>query len=96
MGWDSSVGIETRYSLDGPGIEFRWGRGFPLPFRPTLDPTQPPIKWLPGLFPKRPGHGVDHPPTSSAEVKERVDLHLYFLFWVVIFCSRASCYKGNY
>ena len=24
-GRDSSVGIATRYGLDGPGIEFRWG-----------------------------------------------------------------------
>jgi hypothetical protein len=30
---------------------------------------------FPGL--KRPGRGVDHPPTSSARVKERVELHLY-------------------
>jgi len=29
----------------------------------------------PGL--KRPGHGVDHPPPSSAEVKVRLELHLY-------------------
>jgi len=26
---------------------------------------------------KRLGHGVDHPPSSSAEVKERVELYLY-------------------
>jgi len=26
---------------------------------------------------KRPGRGVDHPSLSSAEVKERVELHLY-------------------
>jgi hypothetical protein len=26
---------------------------------------------------KRPGRGVDHPPPSSAEVKERVQLYLY-------------------
>jgi len=26
---------------------------------------------------KRPGRGVDHPPTSSAEVKERIELYLY-------------------
>jgi hypothetical protein len=25
---------------------------------------------------KRPGRGVDHPPKSSAEVKERVELYL--------------------
>ena len=30
---------------------------------------------LPGV--KRPGRGVEHPPTSKAEVKERVDLYLY-------------------
>jgi len=32
-----------------------------------------------GSFPgvKRPGRGVDHPPPSSAEVKERVELYLY-------------------
>jgi len=26
---------------------------------------------------KRQGHGVDHPPLFSAEVKERVELYLY-------------------
>jgi hypothetical protein len=30
---------------------------------------------FPGV--KRPGRGVDHPPTSSARVKERVQLYLY-------------------
>ena len=29
MGRDSSVGIATRYGLDGPGIESRWRRDFP-------------------------------------------------------------------
>jgi hypothetical protein len=29
VGRDSSVGIATRYELDGPGIESRWGRDFP-------------------------------------------------------------------
>ena len=28
MGGDSSVGIATRYELDGLGIEFRWGARF--------------------------------------------------------------------
>jgi hypothetical protein len=32
-----------------------------------------------GSFPgvKRLGRGVDHPPSSSAEVKERVELYIY-------------------
>jgi hypothetical protein len=32
---DSSVGIATRYGLDGPVIESRWGRDIPHPFRPA-------------------------------------------------------------
>jgi hypothetical protein len=35
----SVVGIATAYGLDGPGIESRWGRDFPLLFRPALRPT---------------------------------------------------------
>jgi hypothetical protein len=31
----SSVGIETGYGLDGPGMEFRWGRDFPHLSRPA-------------------------------------------------------------
>ena len=49
VGWDSSVGIATRYGLDGPGIESQWGRDFPHPSGPALGPTQPPVRWVPGL-----------------------------------------------
>jgi len=49
MGRDSSVGIATRYGLDGPGIEFRWGRDFPHLSRRALGPTQPPMQWVQGL-----------------------------------------------
>jgi hypothetical protein len=51
MGRDSSVGIATRYGLDGPGIESLWGRDIPHPFRPALGPAQPLVQWEPGLFP---------------------------------------------
>jgi hypothetical protein len=39
---------------------------------------QPSVRWVPGLSPgvNRPGRSVDHPPPSSAEVKERVELYL--------------------
>ena len=42
-GRDSSVGIATRYGLDGPGIESRWGARFSAPVQ-----TGPGV---PGLFP---------------------------------------------
>ena len=78
VGLNSSVGIATRYGLDGPEIESLWVRDFPHPSRLALGPTQPPIKWVP-VFPgsEAAGVGVDHPPPSSAEVKERVELYLY-------------------
>ena len=78
QGRDSSVGIATRYWLDGPGIESRWGRDFPHPYRPVLEPTQPPVQLVPDLSRgvKRPGRGVHHPPPSKAEVEERVELYI--------------------
>ena len=47
-GWDSAVGIATRYGLDGPGIECRWGRELPHTSRPALGPNHPPVQWGPG------------------------------------------------
>jgi len=42
-----------------------------------------------GSFPgvKRSGRGVEHPPTSTAEIKERVELYIYSTTgtsWLVI------------
>jgi hypothetical protein len=79
---DSSVDIATRYVPDGPGIESRLGGEV---FR-----TRPDRRWGPPsplyngywvTFPvlQRPGRGVDHPPPSSAEGKEGVELYLYSL-----------------
>ena len=51
VGRNSSVGIAIRYVQTSPGIKSRWRRDFPHPSRPALGPTQPPIQWVPGLFP---------------------------------------------
>jgi hypothetical protein len=47
VGRDSSVGIATRYGLDGPGFGSRWCRDFSYPSRPTPRLTHPPVQWVP-------------------------------------------------
>ena len=66
------------WSLDEILSEGRWGTArFPTPMQtnPLTHAVSytvgtrsfPGVKWL--------GHGINHPPSSSAEVKERVDIH---------------------
>jgi hypothetical protein len=80
VGRDSVIGIATRYRLDGPGIESRWRARFSAPVQ--TGPVAHPASYTMGTGSfsgvKRPGTGVDRPPPSSAEVKERVELYLYF------------------
>ena len=67
VGRDSSVGIATRYGLDGPGIESRSGQDFFAPAQtgPGAHPAS--CTKGTGTFPevKRPGRGADPSLPSS-------------------------------
>ena len=79
MGRDSSVGIATRYGLDGPGIESRWGGAIfsaPVQTGPGAHPASYAMGTGSFLGVKRPGSGVDHPDPASAEVEGRVELYI--------------------
>jgi hypothetical protein len=78
VGWDSIVGIATRYGLEGRVSNPSGG---------NFDPTRPDRPWDPRILlyngylvsflgVKLPGRGADHPLPSRAEVKERVELYL--------------------
>ena len=92
VGRDSSVGIATRYGLDGPWIDSWWGQYFPHPSKQALGPTQPPIQWVPGLIPGGKAAGAWRwPPTpSNAEVKERVELYLCCPLCTFVVSSRVN------
>jgi len=62
---DSSVGVATSYRLDVSGIKPWMGQDFPHPFRLALGPTQPPVQWVPGVFPGGKVVGVYRPPTHT-------------------------------
>ena len=74
MGRDSPVGVATRYGLDGPGIESRWRERFSAPVQTDPGAHSASYTMDIGSFlrVKRPEHGVNHSPPSSAEVKEKV------------------------
>ena len=77
-GRDISVGIAIRYGLDSPGIESQLGKRISAPVQ--TGPFAHPASYMgTGSFlgVKRPDSGFDHPPSSSAEVKEGIKLHFY-------------------
>ena len=75
---DSSVGIATRYGLQGPGIESRRAARFSAPVQTGYGAHPSSCTMGTGSFlgVKRPGRVADHPPPSSAEVEGRVELYI--------------------
>jgi hypothetical protein len=73
------VGIATTLVAGRSGDRIPVGARFPAPIQ--TGPGAYPASCTMGTvsFPgvKRPGRGIDHPPPSSAEVKEKVELYLY-------------------
>ena len=66
---------------------------FSVPFQtsPGAHPASYTIHTRSFLGLKRPGRGVDHPPPSSAEIQEKVELYLYSPPpWAFVFCSRLN------
>jgi hypothetical protein len=89
--------VSLSQDVDGSWIESRWGRDIPHLSRPVLRQTQTPIqRVLSGV--KLPGCAVNHQPSSSAEVKERVELYLCYPFrsswqikeWTLINSKRCN------
>ena len=92
VGRNSSVGIATRYWLDGSGIESRCGAKFSAPVRtgPGAQPASCAVGSRSFQGVKRPGRGVEHPSPSSPEAKEREELYLCSPFgpsWLVLWRS---------
>jgi hypothetical protein len=87
-----AVGIVTCYGQDGSGIKSQWGVRFSalIQTSPGAHPDFYTLDTGSFLGIKRPGRGVDHPPLSSAEVKERVAILLLHL------CAFMACYRVNF
>ena len=71
-GRDGSVGIATRYGLDGPGTESRWRGDIFRTIHTGPGAHTAPYTIGTGSFPgvKRPGLGVDHPPHLAPRLKK--------------------------
>jgi hypothetical protein len=76
---DSSVGIATELRARGSGDRIPVGARFSAAVQTGHGAHPASYTMGTGSFPgvMRPGRGVDHPPPSSAKVKERVQLYLY-------------------
>jgi hypothetical protein len=84
----SEVRTSARYRLDGPRIRIPVQARISVPVQTCPEDHLATYTKGIGSFPgvKRSGRGVDHPPRSSVEVKERVELYLYSHLWIFVAC----------
>ena len=76
VGQDGAVSIMTTYRMDGPRIDFQWGRDFPHLSRPTLGTTQPSTREAPVISGgKASGTWLLPPTLTRPEVKEGIDMY---------------------
>jgi len=96
LGRNIVVGIAARYGLYGLLVEGGGARfSAPVQTGPEAHPASSTMGTTPFPGVKRPVCGIYLPPTSSAEVKERVELYLYFL-WAIVACYRLNCTFFNF
>ena len=88
MGRDGSVGLATRYMLDGPRIESRLGWGARFSARIHTGPGAYPDCYAMGTGSltsvMRPGRGVDHPPYKLPRLKKEYNYSPSGLSWPVL------------
>ena len=79
LGWDRVVRYSDSLRAGWSADRIPVGARFPAPIQTGLGAHPTSCTMGTGSFPavKRLGRGVDHPPPSRGEVKERVELYLY-------------------
>ena len=100
MGRYSSVGIATRYGLDGPRIEYRREAKFSAPVQTGPGAYITSCTMGTGSFPgvKQPQCGADHPPPSQCRGHERLRLYFYsqsWTHWAVIWRNLTLPYSES-
>ena len=83
VGRDSADGILTRYELDGPGIEFRWGARFSAP-----------VQSGPGAHPAYYTMGTGSFPGVKSGRSVTLTTHLYLKLRSMEKCSTSTPHLG--
>ena len=93
VGRNRSVGIATRYGLGRSGDRIPVGARFSAPVQtgPGAYPASCTMGtvFFPGV--KRPGRGLDHPPTSKCRGYERCRAIPLLTLW-----ASVACYRENF